>query len=262
MQKTKTEDTFVRKITTGRFAPLMWALCGILLTLFVVGTLGASSAEAPLAPPPMEPVEMPALMPASEPGPVSPPLVLVAGVGTPTGMRLLTYPEIDLEAQGAEDLLEGLREQVYGVRMEEVRQMMQILARGEHYSLDTLVRKHWKTDPDLLVRIILEEADRHDLDPLLLVALAWKESRFNPKARGDKKGEVRVSCGWTQVRTDFKDRPTCEKLMNPRVAMAWTAKRLARTKKLCGGEVCLAYYNGGRYESKVWRLADRVRRAL
>ena len=113
-----------------------------------------------------------------------------------------------------------------------------------------------------LARIIQYHADENDVDPLVLTAIAWKESRFRIKNFGDYRRGKPISCGWTQIRTDYKGRPTCKSLMDPFVAMGWTAKHIAKFPKWCKGKMCLRKYNGGDYEVKIWRTADQMRRAI
>ena len=121
---------------------------------------------------------------------------------------------------------------------------------GEKYSLED-----WAT-------IIVNAADKHKVDPLLLTAITWRESQFLAGTLGDhKRGKAR-SCGPTQVRIDFKGRPTCKQLLDTEFALDWTAKFVASFPSKCGGCTCLNHYNGGKYEVAVWRDVDLMRRSL
>ena len=109
---------------------------------------------------------------------------------------------------------------------------------------------------------IVDRAEENGLDPLVLVSIVWKESRFSAWVEGDrKKGRAR-SCGATGVRTDYKGRPTCKQLMDPNFAIGWTAQHLAKFPGACDGDLCLSRYNGGKYEVRVWRTTDWMRRQL
>jgi soluble lytic murein transglycosylase-like protein len=78
-------------------------------------------------------------------------------------------------------------------------------------------------------------------DPQLVIAVAWLESRFDPRAIGDG-GR---SCGMTQIRHDFPGRPACEESFDPRNAIAWTARKLRQLEERCPDQSPLAAYNAG-----------------
>jgi hypothetical protein len=138
---------------------------------------------------------------------------------------------------------------------------MNLLAEREGFPLDAHLECAG-TNPHSLSAIITKWSHVYAVDPLLLVAIAWRESRFDPNQKGDKLGDRFRSCGWTQVRTDFRGRPTCSQLMDPDFAMGWTANFLTEITRACGGRVCLTRYNAGDYERLVWRDVDWLRRNL
>ena len=151
-----------------------------------------------------------------------------------------------------------LEQALWGVRIRRVVAAMAVLARREVPSnLRTLLRR-WGTEPVELASVILMAADRHDVDPLLLVAIAWRESRFRANAKGDHRdGRIR-SCGMTQIRVDFPGRPSCDELMDVEAAVLWSAEHLAGARRE-DGTLVLARWNGRDYENRVWRDVDAMR---
>jgi hypothetical protein len=115
------------------------------------------------------------------------------------------------------------------------------------------------SSPEAVARVIQEQAEMNGQDPLLLVAIAWDESRFKADQKGDYLNGHPRSCGMTQVRTDFKGRPTCAQLLKPEFAIGWTAQHLNEIMDPVG-RVRLNLYNGGGYEVKIWRLVDWLHR--
>lgn len=161
------------------------------------------------------------------------------------------------DAEGAEALAAGLRD----LRVRRTLSAMSLLASEEWPGdLDALMRR-WGTRPVPLAETIVLAADRWDLDPLIVTAMAWRESRFRPAATGDHMDGVPRSCGITQVRTDFPGRPTCERLMDARFALLWTVERLAAIRN-DAGRLNLSRWNGGGYERDVWRDVDWIRTTL
>jgi hypothetical protein len=73
------------------------------------------------------------------------------------------------------------------------------------------------------------------------IAIIWRfESGFRWAAQGDGG----VSCGPTQIRTDYEGRPSCEELMtDPSVGLEWTAHKLVDLR-LEYGVVRIDRYNG------------------
>lgn len=77
-------------------------------------------------------------------------------------------------------------------------------------------------------------------------------------------GDGGRSCGATQIRTDYKGRPSCQQLLNPVVAVDWTAKFLVNYAGCTGdtGHECLRKYNGGGYSKRVWKDVMLMRGAI
>lgn len=89
--------------------------------------------------------------------------------------------------------------------------------------------------------IILQEAQRRSLDPDLIAALIWKESRGQPGAYGPA-GAV----GLMMV-MPFPGRPSPEELENPWINVFWGTRALATIVGDGSGDLyySLAAYNGG-----------------
>lgn len=124
------------------------------------------------------------------------------------------------------------------------------LTRTEQLSFAQLSRRRARGHKPLdLARIV----DLPTTQGFLLMALAWRESRWNVDSVGDN-GR---SCGVTQVRTDLPGRPECAELLNAEFAFEWTTSKLdgCTTEQ---GFLRLSRYNGAgigavRYEAEVWR---------
>ena len=112
-------------------------------------------------------------------------------------------------------------------------------------------------------RLIDDCAKRHSVDPSLIKAVIWTESRFEPNARGTK-GEV----GLMQIRpehgaaTDWADsnemeRPSIGVLFRPEINIEIGTWYLAKALKKWHGykyqyELALSEYNAGRTGMKPW----------
>ena len=125
-----------------------------------------------------------------------------------------------------------------------------------------LVRR-WGGKPELFAEAILKASDAYRIDPLAMVAISWRETRFDVTALGDsKEGTSILSCGPTQVRVDFPGRPSCEQLQDAEFAMNWTAKKLDGMRDEFG-RIRLTGWNGGRqYEIEVSRDVSWIREHL
>lgn len=90
--------------------------------------------------------------------------------------------------------------------------------------------------------LINQSARRNGLDPWLLAALLWVESRFNPKARSSA-GAV----GIAQIELSAHPGVTRAEAENPRFAIPWAARYLAELKRRAGGSTtgALRAYNTG-----------------
>jgi len=136
----------------------------------------------------------------------------------------------------------------------QVLRAMSLLAESENTTPEKLM-----PDPAAVARAVQDQAEEKQLDPLLLLAIAWTETRFKVNMKGDYLNGKPRSCGITQVRTDFHGRPTCNQLLDPAFALGWTANQLNLIAD-DAGRVRLNRYNGGDYEVRVWRLVDWLRR--
>jgi hypothetical protein len=138
---------------------------------------------------------------------------------------------------------------------------------------------------------MVREGNRYGVDPYVIAALAYKESRWNPTKKGGS-GE----CGVTQVLPRYAYGNTCLELQVPNTSVAVTAKKLSpahacgrRGIARCKWEVkvkvskrcnpllrALACYNAGtaglrnsptpkgirgrKYSKSVYRLYKKLRR--
>ena len=93
--------------------------------------------------------------------------------------------------------------------------------------------------------VILQEAERRGLDPDLIAAVIWKESRGRPYSRGPA-GAVGLMMVMPKE-AGFSWRPPAEQLMIPEVNVFWGARALATVVQQAGGDLyeALAAYNGG-----------------
>ena len=166
---------------------------------------------------------------------------------------LEAHAEVQVEVQG-----------IYYERLHRVHEAMEAVAETKWpHDLQKLMRR-WRQPYSSwdFAEMFLKHADANGIDPLVLVAITWQESKFKAVVKGDHlRGKAR-SCGCTQVRTDIRGRPKCTQLLDPDFAIGWTAKHLAGFVRRCKGKLCLNKYNRGEYEVKVWRTVDLMRRAL
>lgn len=148
--------------------------------------------------------------------------------------------------------------------VQQVEKAMSVIAQTEWpHDIDKLLN-HWGEGHSVeeWATYIVNTSRENRIDPLLLTAIVWQESKFKVRSLGDHhKGKAR-SCGPTQVRVDFPGRPTCEQLLDPEFALGWTARFVASFADKCKGRICLKRYNGGGYEVKIWRNVDLMRRGI
>jgi hypothetical protein len=104
---------------------------------------------------------------------------------------------------------------------------------------------YWSSAVRQWESIILEEAARRGLDPDLIGALIWKESRGRASARGPA-GAVGLMMVMPRD-AGFTWRPPASELRDPAVNVFWGARALATTVHDSGGDLysALAAYNGG-----------------
>lgn len=113
---------------------------------------------------------------------------------------------------------------------------------------------------------ILESARRNGVDPCLLKALIWRESRFNPNARG-RKGEFGLTqllergavADWTRrTRRQILSKGAC---FNPALNIEIGAWYLGQAVRRWGDyafrdALALAQYNAGPTAAKRWAPSD------
>ncbi len=94
---------------------------------------------------------------------------------------------------------------------------------------------------------LLDAADIQDLDPALVVAVSWQESRFNPRAFGmNTNGSV--DRGLMQLNSSTFVEYEADQLFDPRLNSRLGAEYLRNTMDLAGNTVAaLAMYNAGPY---------------
>ena len=117
------------------------------------------------------------------------------------------------------------------------------------------------SDPTQMADAIVLAAHRNDVDPLLLVSIAWKESHFQRSAKGDKRAGMPRSCGPTQIRVDIRGRPSCDAFMDPYFAFDWTSQFLL-TFPRSGGKINMTPYNGAKAGQAFWDLVSWMDKRL
>lgn len=172
---------------------------------------------------------------------------LTALCGLPDMAQICISPAV----QAVEEAIE-VRTQAYSLQVLQVRSAMGVCAGGKEHLTELM--ELWDQDSYQIADAILRGAKANKVDPLVMVALAWRESNFYLKAKGDKKDGKFRSHGPTQVRVDFKGRPTMEQLQNPYFAFEWSAKYI----KANG----LASWNGRTQAKAVQERADKLRQTL
>ena len=128
-----------------------------------------------------------------------------------------------------------------------------------HYESDP---RDWLVPDDRFSAEITAAASRYDLDPQLVRAVVFQESRFDPYARGGK-GEVGLMqvlprgavADWAEYHK--KERPGISELMSPELNLEIGCWYLSRAKKRwqkyrCSDELALCQYNAGERRAKNW----------
>jgi soluble lytic murein transglycosylase len=109
--------------------------------------------------------------------------------------------------------------------------------------------------------LILQAAAEHGVDPNLIKAVIWRESKFRPDARGDA-GEMGlmqvmpiVGQEWTSARGEknFDSTRLLDPLTNVRIGSWYLAKGLSHWEKAARPvPLALAQYNAGRSNVLKW----------
>lgn len=94
---------------------------------------------------------------------------------------------------------------------------------------------------DNITRAVREAGEAYNVDPKVLLAIAWRESRFRTNAVGDH-GR---SCGAFQIRTDIAGRPSCRRMQDFNAAARYAAFYLDWLRRHCDYGDYIAAYNGG-----------------
>lgn len=139
-----------------------------------------------------------------------------------------------------------------------------------HRAMEMVAESTWPRDLDQLMAkwgdgidsrtvadAIVRASHQTGVDPLLLVSVAWKESHFKVRAKGDLRAGKPRSCGITQIRVDIRNRPTCDQMMDPYFALSWTAFFL-KTFPRSDGRIDMTPYNGPKAARAFWALADTL----
>ncbi|HIE39298.1 MAG TPA: lytic transglycosylase domain-containing protein [Anaerolineales bacterium] len=110
---------------------------------------------------------------------------------------------------------------------------------------DASLSPYWGPAVQRWEPIILEYAQQRGLDPDLIAALIWKESRGQPDARGPA-GAVGLMMVMPKE-AGFSWRPTAEALEEPWRNVFWGARALSIVIRQSNGDLyhALAAYNGG-----------------
>jgi len=125
----------------------------------------------------------------------------------------------------------------------------------------------WLVDDTRYREEIAEAAGRHGIDPELVRALIFQESRFNARARGSR-GEIGLmqvlprgaAAEWARVRK--RPKPSMRELFEVRTNLDIGCWYLARALRRWRGydarmELALAQYNAGETRAKAWAPARK-----
>jgi hypothetical protein len=97
-----------------------------------------------------------------------------------------------------------------------------------------------------IAEIILSNADSFDISPAIAVALAWEESRFNPRAVNTKNRDQSIDRGLFQLNSRSFPRLEIQAFFNPRVNARYAISHLRHCLDTGGSEIAaLAMYNAG-----------------
>ena len=136
------------------------------------------------------------------------------------------------------------------------------------WSIDALPSPaEWFVDDSRYREEIAAAAGRHGLDPDLVRALIFKESRFDPRARGGA-GEIGLmqvlpsgaAAEWSRVlkRPRLSERELFDVRTNLEVGCWYLARALRRWRDYAAGtELALAQYNAGESRARAWAPSDR-----
>jgi hypothetical protein len=117
--------------------------------------------------------------------------------------------------------------------------------RPEQTEVASQLSPYWPQVVQQWEPIIVEEAERRGLDPDLIAAVIWKESRGQRYARGPV-GAVGLMMVMPRE-AGFTWRPTAQELYDPHTNVYWGARALSTVIRQSRGDLysALAAYNGG-----------------
>jgi soluble lytic murein transglycosylase-like protein len=107
-------------------------------------------------------------------------------------------------------------------------------------------------------------AKQNELDPYLVAAIIWVESKGNPDAVNKRSqatglGQVMPK----EAGSVFSDRPSTDELKKPELNIMWTCKILGYYRKKLGTDYDAAYrYSGGSYWSSEEDFTNRYWRKV
>ncbi len=116
---------------------------------------------------------------------------------------------------------------------------------------------------------IVEAAEYHEIDPFILAALIYEESRWTPDAVSRSN-----ACGLTQVLPQYSGGFTCNDLKNPEISIwkgadilsTWLKRRRKPLKVALAcynaGNVCAGSKSAVKYSNRIQTMAKRYRRAF
>jgi hypothetical protein len=97
-----------------------------------------------------------------------------------------------------------------------------------------------------IAEIILSNANSFDIPPALAVALAWEESRLNPRAVNTKNRDQSIDRGLFQLNNRSFPRLELQAFFNPQVNAQFGMSHLRNCLDMGGSEIAaLAMYNAG-----------------
>jgi len=125
------------------------------------------------------------------------------------------------------------------------RASQQLVASSDLSSESPVLSSFWSPSIKRWEPLIVQEANRRSLDPDLVAALMWRESRGDPSAIGPN-----GSVGLLQImpkEAGFTWRPSKEILLDPSTNLFWGTRTLSIVIQQGDGDVfhALAAYNGG-----------------
>jgi hypothetical protein len=97
-----------------------------------------------------------------------------------------------------------------------------------------------------IAEVILANADKYDIAPALALALAWEESRLNPRAVNNKNRDKSIDRGLFQLNNHSFPRLEVQAFFNPELNAQYGMSHLRHCLDMGGYEIAaLAMYNAG-----------------